>query len=855
MNRTEQVTSGSEARLTRILDDYLAALQRGDAPDRSALLAAHPDLADDLEICLASLEFIRHAIPPSGPEPGPAGRLGIEGGQGQDGPAAGRLGDFRILRELGRGGMGVVYEAEQESLGRRVALKVLPFAAALDPRQLQRFKVEAQAAAQLHHTHIVPVFSVGAERGVHYYAMQFIDGRPLSDVIRELARLHHRAPHPDDRADREGPVSEPAGAATTEIPTHGKTPLPAPWSPDAPITHRPFFEAAARLGIEAAEALEYAHSLGVVHRDIKPANLLLDTRGQVWVTDFGLARYHADAGLTLTGDLLGTLRYMSPEQALARHGLVDHRTDIYSLVVTLYELLALRPALDGRDRQELLRQVAFDEPLRPGRLNPAIPRELETIVLKAMAKEPTDRYHTAQELADDLGRFLEHVPIRARRPSLPERVMKWARRHPAAVATMVGVLTLTVFGLSIGASLLARKQGEIERQRARAERRSNLAVQFVERVNTQVIDPWFGDRARLEPAQRTFLEEAARLFEAMAQEGGTELTLQREKARTLGRLGWIDYRLGHLARAEEALNRAITLQEALVAEFPQDPDVNSDLGTSLNDLGRLYENSGRRPQAEPIHRRAMGLWERVVAARPDNRDALSGLATSLGSLHRLYTDTAPGSWDRAWPLLRRNLELREQLAADPAASLEDRLVLSHAYHNAGRLYRLSGRMAEAEPFYRKALAIREALAERYPEALRYRFYLANTLNGLGETFWPTGRYRDAEAAFARALEMNERLSRESPSVPEYTQRVADTLDSLATYYEAVGRTPDAIAARQRYEAIVRKLQADFPNFDFAPWIAQNRDRVAPLSAGRASGPPGERKDHSKENRAPTPGPG
>ena len=177
--------------------------------------------------------------------------------------------------------MGVVYEARQISLNRRVALKVLPFAAALDPRQLQRFQNEAQAAAGLHHTHIVPVFAVGVERGVHYYAMQFIEGRPLSEVIRALRPLDLR--EPPERATPDNAASEPP----TALLSSGSSP-----------TGRPFFQAVARLGIQAAEALEYAHSLGVVHRDIKPANLLLDTRGEVWVTDFGLARIQAEGGLT-----------------------------------------------------------------------------------------------------------------------------------------------------------------------------------------------------------------------------------------------------------------------------------------------------------------------------------------------------------------------------------------------------------------------------------------------------------------------------------------------------------------------------------------------------------------------------
>ena len=194
--------------------------------------------------------------------------------------------------------------------------------------------------------------------------------------------------------------------------------------------------------MQAAEALEHAHALGVVHRDIKPANLMVDSRGELWITDFGLARIRGDVSLTRSGDIVGTLRYMSPEQALARRGVVDQRTDIYALGLTLYELLTLRPAFDGRDHHELLRQIAMDEPISPRRLNKAVPRDLETIIMKAICKEPSNRYATAQELADDLTRFCEDRPILARRPTVLERGRRWVRRHRQIVGTAVTVLVL-----------------------------------------------------------------------------------------------------------------------------------------------------------------------------------------------------------------------------------------------------------------------------------------------------------------------------------------------------------------------------------------------------------------------------
>jgi serine/threonine protein kinase len=218
----------------------------------------------------------------------------------------------------------------------------------------------------------------------------------------------------------------------------------------------------ARLGIQAAEALDHAHHQAIIHRDIKPANLLVDHQGNLWITDFGLARFLNETGLTLTGDLVGTLRYMSPEQALAKRLVLDHGTDIYSLGATLYELVTLHPVVDGRDRQEVLRRIAEEQPKPLRRIDPAIPRDLETILLKSLAREPEERYATAQDLAGDLRRFLEHRPIQARRPTLLEWSAKWARRHWTVVAIALVVLATSVVGLSAVAGLLAQANRDLK---------------------------------------------------------------------------------------------------------------------------------------------------------------------------------------------------------------------------------------------------------------------------------------------------------------------------------------------------------------------------------------------------------
>jgi eukaryotic-like serine/threonine-protein kinase len=467
--------SDREDRRNHVLLAYVEAVEEGREPDRAQLLAAHPDLRQDLETFLAGHDKVARLTAPRraaerGDGRGPFGPSHDESDDTH--PGIGELGDFRLLREVGRGGMGVVYEAEQLSLRRRVALKVLPFAAAIDPRRLQRFKTEALAAAHAQHERIVPVHAVGCERGVHYYAMQFIDGQSLAGLIGELRRHRdqtdaNRSPAQDERDSGGAEASLPAGQSQTRAET--ETMLAAASRSRERSSDRRNFDRVADLGRQAALALEHAHQLGVVHRDVKPSNLLLDLRGQLWVTDFGLAQVAGDPGLTISGELLGTIRYASPEQLLARRGIVDHRSDVYSLGATLYELLTLRAPFDERDRNALIRQIADDDPRPPRSLDPSIPSELETIVLKALRKEPTDRYGTAQELADDLKRFVDGRPILARRPTAAERLRTWSRRHPSIVGAGFVALILLSGASLVSTALVRREQKKTQAEQQKAE--------------------------------------------------------------------------------------------------------------------------------------------------------------------------------------------------------------------------------------------------------------------------------------------------------------------------------------------------------------------------------------------------
>ena len=486
----------NQARLEEVVLAWLEACRAGWAPERNRFLAAYPDLRAEL------LEFVEGQAAVSGA----GSELPREAPGGVPLEELGTLGDFRLIREVGRGGMGVVYEAEQITLRRRVALKVLPFAAALDSRQLERFRNEALAAANLRHDHIVPVFAVGMERGVHFYAMQFIEGQSLATLVDTLG---DRKAGPGERPDsRSGSGVAPAarGPDATTAPAHhavSATPVTGVTMKTASATALPEnisrsmqsggknrHRWVAELGLQAAGGLEHAHQMGVVHRDIKPANLLLDGRGQLWIADFGLARVSQDPGLTRTGEILGTLRYASPEQALGKPGLVDHRSDVYSLGATLYELLTLHPLFGGKDRNALLAQIAQDEPIAPRKLDPTIPLELETIVLKACSKERDDRYGSAREMAEDLGRFLDDRPILARPPSLLERAARFGRRHKGIALTGLAALGILLVGLSVATVLVGNaykneriKSAEANEQRWLAEKSFRQAREAVERGN------------------------------------------------------------------------------------------------------------------------------------------------------------------------------------------------------------------------------------------------------------------------------------------------------------------------------------------------------------------------------------
>lgn len=353
------------------------------------------------------------------------------------------LGDFELLRQIGRGGMGIVYEAWQKSQNRRLALKVLNGGLGLTHRAVERFRREAEAAARLHHTNIVPVYTTGVVDDTYFYAMELVDGPSLDQVLARLRSGPHQEPPPPGASapDRSNGTPPPGPAETVAYQRERSAPLsddtgPLPaWSPTSSSaldsgSGGPYFDTVARMAAEVAEALDYAHRSAIVHRDIKPSNLLLSPDGRVSLNDFGLARVLEQPGMTMTGEFVGTPMYMSPEQIAAGRAPLDHRTDVYSLGATLYELLTLRPPFSGERRDQVIAQIHHKEPRPPRRINTRVPVDLETICLKALEKDPVRRYQTAGAMAEDLRRYVNRYAVAARRTGPVGRLVKWSRRNP-----------------------------------------------------------------------------------------------------------------------------------------------------------------------------------------------------------------------------------------------------------------------------------------------------------------------------------------------------------------------------------------------------------------------------------------
>ena len=729
--------TGPESELMEVIERLSGRLLAGEAVEIEAILAENPAHAAALRGLWPSIRGLASLDAKGEAERIPrfaAGKAADEGG-------GWLFGDYRLIREVGRGGMGIVYEARQLDLDRRVALKLLPHGVIADARAVQRFRLEAQVASWLQHAHIVPIYAVGSAEGTPFYAMQFVEGGSLADLIDSLQApgmsVDGSTPAPDPDRGRIDALA--AGllsgryAPSRIDPEGGPAPTgvePGPRAHGPVASHRPtasraYIRSVVRLGIQAAEALAYAHDQGVVHRDVKPANLLLDRRGCLWVADFGMADVQGDAGLTATGDLPGTLRYMSPEQAAGRRALVDRRTDLYSLGATLYELLALTPAVPGSDRQEVFRRIAEAEPEPLRRLNPAVPPDLATVLATAMAKDPSGRYETARHLAEDLGRFLEGRPIAARPVGAARRAWRWCRRKPLQ-AGMAAALAMAVAVGFVGITwswreavrqkgLLIASQGETRRQAAAVEATNRYLVDKLLVQSEPAESPVGGRVTLLEVLDRA----AAGVGAAFEGQPEVEVALRLAIGRTYHGLGEHSKSEPHY-RAAYALSRRAPGGAALMRV-----ESAAELGHNLSHLGRLAE-------AEPRLREARA--ESLAALEPQHPIALRAdqyLADFLFEMGRYAESEA---------LYRAHLEAARRA---PAADLD---VIYPALCNLGIAILRQGKAAEAEAHYRAMLA-----DPRIARGANWQDRSA-TLNNLGTALLAQGKASEAEPLLRESLE-------------------------------------------------------------------------------------------------------
>ncbi|TWU48352.1 serine/threonine-protein kinase [Rubripirellula reticaptiva] len=755
------LTKDQQTRLTDLLDLYLRSLEDGQRLDAEQLTQANPDLADVFNAYLEKLDALYGvAVGFQGPAQTEASVLS----------GSMTLGEFTIHREIGRGGMGVVYEASQKSLDRRVAIKLLPLASLLDSRQIARFKNEAHAAGLLQHPNIVPIHSVGSERGVHYYAMQFIEGISMdawcAGQRREANGLQN-------------------GRAQSWEDVIG-------WS------------------IDIAGALQVAHENGVVHRDVKPSNLMLDTAGKIWITDFGLARCQTDVSLTRSGDVIGTMRYMSPEQARGQSALIDGRADVYSLAATLYEMLTLQPATPGDDAPTILKMIDTHEvtPLRV--LRPDLPRDLETVIAKAMSKSREARYETAEQFSADLQRVLADEPTLARPATIADRIGRMASKHRSVVLTGAAIVALGFVGSAIATAKLAAAKQVSDASGARALRGEKLARDAVDRLGSQMAE-LLSDIPAADSVRRQLLIETLDYYERFAAEVKSDPALREDLAITLGKTGALQSELGDHESAIATLGRS----EAIYAELARQPTASDsillDWSKSQNNLAQTLVRSGRFEDAAKYFARAI-VTQKSVAGRSSVRGSSTGMvmATTLNNLGLLLSQT--GATEQAEQTYLEAIDLLRGLPPVPDAAASERpaAILANVQAN------LSGLLTEQSP-ERAVEYAREALAGQLDalQADRGNAKLATQtvvmLNTLGAAQFAGNDSEGAIDTFNRAVEIGKQMLARWPNQPTYRRDLVLSYNHLGLALSKNAQVAKAQVALDEAISLGRPLAQTFAN--------------------------------------------
>jgi tetratricopeptide (TPR) repeat protein len=746
--------------VSELLLHWEEGFQEGRAVSAEELCRESPHLVAEVARRIEALQEVYRALSTSGTVAGSSGPV-------ERWPC---VPGYELLAEVGRGGMGVVYQARQTALKRIVALKLAP-----DGRGQARFRAEAEAVARLQHPHIVQIHEVAEAGGRPYFCMEFVSGGTLADRL-------------------------------------GGTPL----LPDQ----------AARLAETLARAMHYAHTQGVIHRDLKPGNVLLTGDGIPKITDFGLAKcLDDDAGRTRHGDVLGTPSYMAPEQAAGRTAVVGPSTDVYGLGALLYEMLTGRPPFRGATALETLEQVKAQEPVPPSRLQPRLPRDLETACLKCLEKDPGRRYASALDLANDLGRFLAGEPIRARPVGPGGRWWRWARRRPyvaglgAAVFLLLLVLaggaTATVFRLAAAkaevdgqAALLEQALRRERAERARAQATLRAGLQAVNDSFTRVSDAT-RDVPGLQPVRKQLLEAALAHFQEFLARWGDEPAVQTEVARAWLRVGVITREIVTETDALEPLAKARALLKDLVARQPGEWDHRRALAEACHVLGIIHGRARQLDEAARYTQEALAELSTVVQKHADS-PAVYGALKDLAQVYLYFALLLEERQEIPDALLAldRSAETLRDLAARRPADDTFALPLARTFHVRGLMIWRARRSADSLASFARAIDLLTDLPSQSGKTLAARQMLGNAFNGQGWVLLGLGRLDEAEGSLEKAVRVREQLARENPAVSEYQAEWASTLFNQGALRAEQGRAPDAVALLQRACALYEQVLAD-----------------------------------------------
>jgi serine/threonine protein kinase/tetratricopeptide (TPR) repeat protein len=800
LQRHPQLQADPEAALELIYNEIMIRQRLGEAPRLEEYHQRFPPLAARLELLLEI-----HAALETCPLPTTTG-LTVEVGPSL--PVPGAVPDlppvpgYEMIRELGRGGVGVVYAVQQKSLNRMAALKMLLAGGHAGAEQRARFRMEAEALARLRHPNIALIYEVGESEGRPYLVMEYVNGGSLASRL-----------------------------------------ACAPW----PIREAAF------LVETLAQAIHHAHERGIVHRDLTPGNVLLALEDEALpdlgengaarapptrercipkITDFGLAKLYLAEGAARTesGVIMGTPSYVAPEQAEGRSREVSPAADVYALGAILYEMLTGRPPFRGETALETLLQVQAVEPVPPSRLRPKLQADLETICLKCLQKEPGKRYPSARALAEDLRRFLVGEPIRARPVGPAGRLWRWCRRKPAVASLTFTLLLSGVIGLAAVISLWlhareqkARAEANAiarEQERDRAEASFHDALQVVEIYLTSVGESAELKARGLEKLRRGLLTTAKDFYERFVREHNDNPQVRLEQGKAYWRLAFIQDQLGERKQAAETYGEMQRVFAELARDHPEEPEYREHLALSQGNRAELYRQVGRWDEAEISNDAARQLRVQLVRDHPDVPKYRKSLATSHHNLAILYANR--GRYPEAEAAFKEALQLREPLVRQRAEVPEYRANLASTHDNLADLYQQMGRLREAEIGYGEARRLREQLQRDYPDVPEYQLDLAATHLSLGALYHTLGRLADAVAALEEAGRLFAALARVHPYVEEYHDGLISSRQILGATYRTAGQGAEALAAFREVRDLCAQRVAAHPEvLDYQLRLVEN----------------------------------